>query len=80
LHFACGRVSRVVTASDEADASELIYSLWEKHCIDADMCLKRMEADRDGVRHSEQQQGDVETLSGRPAAMDSSLGLPAAPE
>jgi invasion protein IalB len=29
----------VVTASDQADAAELIYSPWEKHCISADVCV-----------------------------------------
>jgi invasion protein IalB len=27
----------------EADASELVYSLWEKHCIGADVCLTGMD-------------------------------------
>jgi invasion protein IalB len=33
----------VATATDEADASELIYSPWEKHCISADMCPIEMD-------------------------------------
>ena len=33
----------VATAIHEADASELVYSQWEKHCIGADMCLIGMD-------------------------------------
>jgi hypothetical protein len=42
--------------------------------------VQRIAADRDGERHSEQQQGDAERFSGKPVVMDSGLGLPAAPE